>query len=386
MLLITARGAALAAMDYFLKGLDETQTSGLEYFWDGTDTPVASVLTQQPRLTEPAEFPNQYESDNDSLSSAGAERKRSIIRRSKKTRVENASPPAPLPDGVQLPCQPGADTAVQVASFAELLLQYPQLAQTNANMDDPVAPPHLDEGKESRPWEDRFLASLVQSFPWPRFYAEITDRALSHDEIITELLRGRLHLPLLTTDFERELMKQSGTFVHANGRSYDFPACMHGRKCVGVTENLHGMPPGGCVLTMLLYPDEYSVFLDKNVAPRLSRPCILCCRSALTTFVYFVRANCKTFKVDERCVFMLYRNMYDREGGYYKEYVFVPRVASYEGLVDPIAQFRHSALYARRDPQGRIEVLQTPMEYVPPGPHTPMAICTPTAGETVQSF
>lgn len=303
------------------------------------------------------------ESDASSASSAQVEQ---VVKRNRKDSRRHVTHNVPTPELSQdetdmMLMEQARDRIPTVAPIGDLLRLYPHMrtsqtrpsAVTTADGKVIIPPPSLDQERPNPPISD-ILQNHLMNVVRPHYSMP----GVSHHDIIERLRNREALLPLLTADFESVLLAEAGTFPvrMQSGRvdSFDFPACCRGDKCVGMTYSLHGFTAEcpGVVLTALMMPTEYKLFMETHTAPQQKRCCILCARAHLVSFILTLRANQERLPlVDRSFSCQLYRSTYDVPGGYNLSCMLIPAADCYEGLFDPVVGFFHSKLRAVRDPR-----------------------------------
>jgi len=229
------------------------------------------------------------------------------------------------------------------------------------------------ENPEARPWLVDEFRYLLSRLPVPRFSLLLDgpaggawdDAAAIHTALREGREDRRLLLPLLRASHESLLLAEAGTFPR-DGRRVTYPPCRWGQQCVGVTEQIRGLPPGGVVLTALLFPEEYETLLSSGRVPNTPRPCVLCYRYHAMDYVLTLEPNFTRVGGVHPGVVQCYRNLVDEPEGYFLECVLMPSTVHFEGFVDPIATFRRSFLCGARDPtQGQRWVVDQSSMCVP---------------------
>jgi hypothetical protein len=257
--------------------------------------------------------------------------------------------------------------------------------QSNGQMSSPVQV--LEEEVPNPPITDVFR-NIVKNLTKPQFALE-RDNGMSHDDLVNHLKTRRVVLPVFTAEFESQLLAESGchviTMKSGHESEYIFPACCRGTDCVGITGLLPGFNKSvpGVVLTSMMTPEEYQVFLETKVAPRESRSCILCHRAHVTSFILSLRPNYRRVHgVSSGFSCQLYRNLCDEPGGYYKMFTLQPHPTRFEGIFDALVVFSRSRLWAFKDKtqNGRWVIDQSMMVFVD------APLLQPKVGESLQLF
>lgn len=200
------------------------------------------------------------------------------------------------------------------------------------------------------------------------------------------MLRKRLRvLPAATAGMETWLLQEAGTFPQPpplQGLRH-YPACCKGPECVGRMYKIDGGPIGGFTLTSFMYQEEIEIFSRTGTAPTEPRPCVLCMRAHVTSFILDLRPNYRRVTdVDGGFVCHALRNLCDVEDGYNRADIIYPSRKRWEGLVDTVVGLNISKLVARRDPSqnNRWFVDQSAIVWQPP------MLPRPRVAESVQDF
>lgn len=277
----------------------------------------------------------------------------------------------------------------RVGTISELVRRFPHMATDSKHPDNSLDEALMEASRENtNPPITDIMRQRLADLPRPRLVMEQDMRTDSAD--IQHLLRQRrVMLPVLTASFESMLLAEAGSHTipmeTGPARELTFPECARGAQCIGNTHRLHGFPEKkpGVVLTALMFPEEYQMFLETGTAPLERRPCILCCRAHLTHFILSLRPNFQRLNgVDTGFTCQLYRNLQDDPDGYFSQFMLRPVATRYEGFMDCIVGYHHSQLRAFRDPEqgGRWVIDQSGMVYEePPAPHV-------QPGETFRDF
>jgi len=222
------------------------------------------------------------------------------------------------------------------------------------------------------------------------------------------LRRRQVHLPIMPASLESELLAEGGKFIHC-GREYDFPKCVNGNRCIAMqidfpladpVDAFRSQKPQRFILTSLMFKEEYEAFILNRTPPSCIRPCIACCRNTLVQIVAVTRYTnaCasasaadgdNTNNIDhsvprvqievKKHVFQLYRNLVDQQNGYFKEYMFIPKIGD-EAVIDPICLLSKQSLMLRVTKEGRRYLDQSRIVYQPP------RVPIPRIGESLQVF
>lgn len=241
------------------------------------------------------------------------------------------------------------------------------------------------------PYQNVSFLAKRDKLPLHEFYSDApSTRGLDQEEFDRQLRMKLLQLPLLTADYESLLLAQGGAHYDEQGVLRQFPLCMYNDKCVGMTEKFHLLTQP-IILTALMYPREYTVFMKTGSAPTHTRPCILCCRHLLVDWCVECRdlmmlgktagyTACpdKAWEMQATQVRQLYCNSVGIAGGYYAQDCIEP--SPREPLVMPLARLNRTKLRAYRNKHGRWFLDQTAIVWKPP------AAPLPRAGESVESF
>ena len=192
--------------------------------------------------------------------------------------------------------------------------------------------------------------------------AEVSAAAVSR-----ALREEKLVLPLFTAEHEASQMVSAPNepVQLSNGKQYKFPQCMRGRQCVGyATLELPGEPKlypiegldERVVFMRAMTPEQWARFkADPSYSPPGQGPCVLCHRATLSAYVHHVRLlNASSSSVQlhsfesesPKEVFQLWYNTVDREGGYWRPCVLMPRPG--EVVLEPLAEMCYQGLRAKR--------------------------------------
>jgi hypothetical protein len=247
--------------------------------------------------------------------------------------------------------------------------------------------PVLDNEVPNPPISD-ILRAHIAKLDKPAFAME-RDSGLSHSDLMSHLRGRRVVLPVFTAEFESQLLAEAGThsvsMKSGHTVEFSFPPCCRGADCVGMTSRLPGFCEAvpGVVLMAMMTPEEFQVFMETSVPPRVSRSCILCHRAHVSSFILSLRPNYNRVNgVSSGFTCQLYRNLCDEPGGYYKVYTLHPNPTRYEGIFDAIVSFTRRQLFAFRDASqgGRWVIDQSSMVYLDP------PLLHPNTGESLQDF
>jgi hypothetical protein len=221
----------------------------------------------------------------------------------------------------------------------------------------------------------------------PIFFLKDQAKDVGQEQMITMLRRKQVVLQTLTATFEAELLQQAGKF-YAHGSYHDFPACINGDQCVTMRHEFRGRIPY-IIMTALMFEDEYTNFILNHEPPISRRPCILCCRNQLVSFVTYVR-SLKTsaapshpnhFPLDNMngILLQMYRNSFGCPDGYFEEYTLRPEAG--EAIIDPICRLNTSLCEVKLNPDnGRYYVDTEHMRW------RPATLPLPQIGVKVQDF
>lgn len=346
-------------------------------------------------------------SGEDSLSSAEEEddkRRRNRRRPRALTDVSSIVAPAPLPGAVHVALEEKEHPMMK--TIAELVAEHRHLdtSKTQSLMCE-TASSKLSSKSSSRvrahdelktvdhekaadvdPWQNKLFLSKVATLPRVQYYFRNVQPTLSHDQLLTMLKQRQVQLPLLTAEYEQSIMGEAGLF---EGSLVTYPACVNGAQCVTNTMNIPDPEGVGKFIgTALMYPEELQALKTTGTQPVSRRPCILCCRYHLADFVLTMRmmkmsneSDARSAAVDAAAdtpqIHQLYRNLVDRPGGYYKEYMLVAREE--EAILDPIVMFSCSPLRLVKY-HGRRVVDQNTLVWRPP------STLNANVGEKVSNF
>lgn len=163
---------------------------------------------------------------------------------------------------------------------------------------------------------------------------------------------------------EARLLYQAGRRPSpmVNGLIIDSPPCALAAKnqCVGQTQELQGLERfgGSVVLMAYMSPPELNNHYRTGWKPCDERLCVLCARFYVGHI--FAVVQCEQIPLPRDVVVQTYRNKPpDTLGGYKKEYCWMPSFSEPNGVIAPVAMFRHELLRAFRNPKGHICIDQS---------------------------
>ena len=251
------------------------------------------------------------------------------------------------------------------------------------------------------PWASRMLKERLQALPRPIFFPRDISLDMAEEKMKDALRRRQLELVLLKSDFEQELLQESGTFKCADGVTRTFPACSFGNKCVctvlfdriqPLSEAVDKTP---FVCTSMFYPDQYAEFWASGKLPQDTTPCILCCRKTLADAIIHTRLSNITKTEEEAAkmpensgtifvkkgyaIYQMYRNLFNEPGGYFRDYALIMRPD--EAIVDSIVLLNLSMLRMRADPSNKRRVVDQSFIMWKSVP-----VCVPRVGERESVF
>jgi hypothetical protein len=254
-------------------------------------------------------------------------------------------------------------------------------ADSNAMLDvhltkDQIIQRHAEQARVL-PYKYVAFAEKMRELTPIRFYSDTASQSVTQQELEQQLLQGRLVLPHLSSDFERKLLAQAGTFKDKQtNQTRVYPECARGAKCIGMTVRIRHLPRPGVIFTSLMFPEEYQLFLETGATPQHARPCILCCREALVHWTIMCRADVMMggpgastpiknmpWQMQQTQIRQLYYNSVDIAGGYQKDRVLLP--SANEPLVHPIAMLSLTHISAKLV-HGRYFIDQSAIEWHPP--------------------
>ena len=344
----------------------------------GSDVDVDMVVPRASSSSSAIEVPaTDTGSDASSASSAHVD---AVMKRQRKNERRQVTRKVPGPelksDETDLMLMEQARAHMPtVAPIGSLLWLYPHMrtsqtrpsAVTTADGKVIVPPPALDQERPNPPIS-KVLQDHLMNTVRPHYSAPGT----THEDIVKQLRNHEAFLPLLSADYESALLAEAGTHPvrMESGRvdSYKFPACCRGNECVGMTYRLHGFTAQcpGVILTALMMPAEYQLFMETHTAPLQQRCCILCARAHLASFILTLRANQERLPlVDRSFSCQLYRSACNSPGGYKPSCMLLPSSKRFEGIFDPVVGFFVSKLRAVQDPAqgGRWVIDQSAMVF-----------------------
>lgn len=229
----------------------------------------------------------------------------------------------------------------------------------------------------------------------PRVHPVIVDgQTWQHSDKVRLIRQNRWYLPLFTATFDSELLGASGTWKHTNGKVYNFPACIKGDRCTGMSgriqfaaEGKNKGEPFKYVLTSLMFPKEYERFLKDGTAPSVRQLCVGCLRISICDSVAAFRGGqvmegdkSTEITLSEDTLIQPCRNVPDCEDGYHREFMLEPSDEKYEGITGPIATFRATFLVGRKTKYNRPYVDQSALVWQP-GTAT-----SPALAESISDF
>lgn len=223
-------------------------------------------------------------------------------------------------------------------------------------------------------WLKDELERRIADLPVPEFYDESATGVAakpSQEQLKEQLQRGQFRLITMSSELESQLLAEAGSFECKSNSGektvFNFPPCSNGLKCVGTTLPLPNQTRP-CVLTSLMFDDEWGTFVDTGRAPRVSRPCIMCYRHAMAMSVTIDRvmrmyadsadyasasaasASSKDgslrIRRDVGEIVQIYRNLCDEVGGYHRSDMFVCNGSTDDPILEPICMPNRSKLLA----------------------------------------
>lgn len=178
------------------------------------------------------------------------------------------------------------------------------------------------------------------------YHTDLHVGKLTKQQFSEALRRKQLFLPISLAAHESELLKEGGRFKHIGGRVYDFPLCLNGKDCVGMTSPFPNKPRG-FIFMCFMYQEAYERFLATDEAPPRCA-CVACIRTAHADFITFNRAlrnqpDCDTaFEAthDTDVAHQLFANLVDGPGGYRRERMLQTQAG--DPMIEPIARMQCS--------------------------------------------
>lgn len=218
------------------------------------------------------------------------------------------------------------------------------------------------------------LLDKMKRLPVAAVRIQLFGNGVTDEQLIQMTKERALELPLLTSDHENLLLRESGkSWCSTTQKHVLFPPCVHGEQCKAYTiplqvsqlhpdaasssaadSKLDSVKP--LILTQILYPHEYDALTRSGSIHVEPRPCVLCMRYALYDFVLCLRNNRRDSSNSDHVVepesiglHQLYRSLVDEPGGYVRDQMMMPEAQSWEGFVDPFVVYRYSRLRAVYD-------------------------------------
>lgn len=263
-----------------------------------------------------------------------------------------------------------------------------------------LKPMKQEEAADVVPWADTMFQQKLAALPRAEYYFRSVTTRLSHNDLIKGLRQRQVELPLLRSDYEMGIMAEAGTFVvnAETGEKRTYPACFYGSECVTNKFSIPDPQGVGKFISMaLVYPEEMEALRAQGVAAVSIRPCVLCCRKRLMDYVLWMREVSMSSESSQAMaaeggtaaavknengalapVYQLFRNTMDCHGGYFRDYMLIPRAD--ECIVDPICMFTCSPLKLLKLPNGRRCVDQRIMMW------KPAQLIQARVGENVSNF
>jgi hypothetical protein len=218
------------------------------------------------------------------------------------------------------------------------------------------------------------------------YHTDLQVGKLTDQQFSDALKRKQLFLPVSLAPHESDLLKEAGRFKHIGGRVYDFPACLHGKECVGMTSPFRNKTRG-FIFMSFMYKEQYDAFLVTEEAPaRL--PCLACIRTAYADYITHYRAlrnqpDCDTAYEplhDTDVIHQLYVNKVDCEGGYRRERMLQTQLG--DPMIEAIVRMQCSYTIVEADTHDpkRLSLNQTALIW------HPNPILQPRLGESTADF
>jgi hypothetical protein len=252
----------------------------------------------------------------------------------------------------------------------------------------------MDDSVETqRPWQ---IVKFEQvNTELPIYYLKDQSDSQFTDKQLNDMLRRKqVSLPLLTAEYENEMLQEAGYFYHPLfDRPYNFPACRAGTNCVASRKRFRSQPKDKPIIMMsLMYENEYRAFIEQETPPPSIRWCILCLRERLVEFMTHVRTLKSSnqmlgenspayfrFHLPREILFQMHRNSFDCEGGYYGKYML--RAESNEAIIEPICRLNKSVCEMKQNKStGRWYYDTTPTHWKPP------ILPIPRCGDNIKNF
>jgi len=239
----------------------------------------------------------------------------------------------------------------------------------------------VDDSKPVRPSHTVItqLQSVLDELPKPVYCTRSALGELTETDTKKAVLWLRLRsveLPLIRVPHATVLLRSSGPFTATlpNGTTKEltFPSCVRGNACMGRTvcvgksedgcDGVYGMPVGGFVLRMMMFPDEYARFLQTATPPTESRACLLCSRYLCEKICVSLRRYVMLRMDPAECI-TTFREPVNEIGGYFRIHAMYPTRDRYMGFFDPIIKLRTHLLTASRLSSGVWQIHQDAMVF-----------------------
>ena len=213
-------------------------------------------------------------------------------------------------------------------------------------------------------WVRTEFETRLHKMATPEFYDVngISGVTPTQEQLDLMLQRQQYYLPIQPAQLESSLMAESGSFVsQKSNMQYDFPPCMQGDQCVGMTQQLR-MQAHPCVFTMVMFEKEYEYFVRTGIPPRVSRPCVMCARSYITSCTVYDRAvrmcgdgleegdSVLSVQRTGGVIRQWYQNLRNQEGGYHSIHMLVSNNQPGDPITEPICTPGRCVLICKNSP------------------------------------
>jgi hypothetical protein len=176
----------------------------------------------------------------ESESSAAVEKRQKVDNRRMKYKRARAKLPAVLPTQQAVTRTSATMQDVRVLGFDDLMDEYPH-TRVGLGEDSPVTT-HDPEPQQPPPISD-VLRKHVAALPRPDYIVHM-QHGVSQEELIRQLERRVLALPIQKASFESQLLAEGGShpvkMLDGTTQVFMFPYCVRGRECIGFTGGIDG--------------------------------------------------------------------------------------------------------------------------------------------------
>lgn len=209
----------------------------------------------------------------------------------------------------------------------------------------------------------------------------------STTQYLHDLIRHSVHLPVMESAIADRLLQQSGAWpvpYYGAMVQREFPPCVHGEACCGMTVRFPGKGRG--ILMAHMSEQEYDAFIATCTKPRgiEKRVCVLCYRRYINKYMVIVSKS-KTRIPNAPAVMQYWSIRMDTPGGYTNSACIKPvdteqQGVPFNGFVCPFVGFRISDYVVRQSSDGRLRWDQSAI--VVPGRRQPY----PMPGQRLSDF